>query len=252
MSDLNAVMATRRGWPTSGAARATVEGGGELGRQGQTKLGSLFWAVIAAVLAMTSLAFGESLPSTFSHAVGANDVLGAVGPVTQFSGAVVRKALREQARECGHSAERRDLPVAAAANELFPGQQTSAVPHFASASVDESQPWGAASFDVRWFFEGSSTAGTTDLEKLSIDYSGPTPTATGFADQAAPKVNSSTMLGDVASAAWVPNAGAILAYAYALPTHSNSPKLLTWKSGRRSGAASSAGQQLAHLAGYGR
>lgn len=170
-----------------------------------SSLGAAAWAIIASVVVTMAVAVGGEISSNFLYGIDDASVLYKIDPVALTSGTVGPTSLSTLANALALD-NRGNLFAVDGNNNLWcindanlQGVQILASGSLGLPADPLLQPRSAAFYDnAYWFFVGDGTTGTTDLRKLTLDYSGATPQVSGFASYEAVGVGTPNAFGDIA------------------------------------------------------
>jgi len=255
MFDHTAQGAARRGQPeiVSRSASAASGAAGRIvsGKQcpATPRFRSIVWAVVAAVLVVSSVAFGGPLPPSYIYGIDDTNQLWEMNMAGTSGTAIAQTPLSGTSNGLAYDSGRNDLFVVDGQNNLWWWNQgTTQYAQIATAtalgitSSDQSQPWSAAYYDnAYWFFLGNGLLGTDQLRKVSLSYTGtaaPQPTVVSYDTYTALGITGSNAFGDIAIVESGPNAGTLYAYTYSDPGHFYSLDLNTIGTGTTVGGYS--------------
>jgi hypothetical protein len=145
-------------------------------------LGSLLWAAIAAVIAVSFAALVEAAPTNLIYGIDLDNRLWYADPVAQVSGTVMQTGFTGVSNALAQDPENDTLfAVDGTSNDLYwwkPGQPSFTLLATSSGYASGTAVHGASFYDnAYWFFIGDSN----ELRKLSITYSGGVPSVSGTA-----------------------------------------------------------------------
>lgn len=175
----------------------------------------VFWAVVVTCLVVSSLAFGAPVTPSFIYGIDDAKNLWVMNLDSQTSGTLFQAFFSGTGEPNGlaYDSGRNDLYAVDSSNNLYWWRQGATnFSLIASGStlgigsgngLLSTQPWGAAYYDnAYWFFQGSGVSdtllGSNILEKVSLDYSGGTPTVSSVTTFVATAITGSNSFGDIA------------------------------------------------------